>query len=221
MRTKLLRFSLCLLAFSLLTLAGCAGRSADNAPLEAGATPLDVPGPTKGKSFFLINSSPAKYDSGGLSITLTAFLQSDAGMNIAESAKEADYTIDVAVQHIGRAAPRSSGVGLGDVAAPTLLGTLSGLVVGGAVGSRTGAAWGAGIGALLGVGYGVATGGGKRGAVGWQMSASVGVSPKGKAPATATLVAHAETDEADQEAATPMLETDLAQQIARSFARAR
>ena len=220
MRTKLLQFSLCLLAFSLLVLAGCAGRSADNTPLDAGATPLDVPGPTKGKSFFLVNSSPAKYDTGGLNITLTAFLQSDAGMNIADSAKEADYTIDVAVQHIGRAAPRSGGVGLGDVAAPTLLGTLGGVVVGGAVGARTGAAWGAGIGALLGMGYGVATGG-KHGAVGWQMSASVGVSPKGKAPATATLIARAETDEIDQEAATPMLETDLAQQIARSFARAK
>lgn len=221
MRTRLLQFSLCLLAFSLLVLAGCAGRSTNNAQLETGATPLEVPGPTKGKSFFLINSSPAKYDTAGLDVTLTAFLQSDAGMRVAESEKEADYTIDVAVQHIGRAAPRSGGVELSAVVAPALLGTVSGVIVGGAVGARAGAAWGAGIGALLGVGYGVATGGDKRGAVGWQMIAGVGVSPKGKAPATATLVVRAETDDIPQEAATPMLETELAQQIVRSFVRAR
>lgn len=149
------RAPLCMLLCCLL-LAGCAMHHGRGMQTSAEGVPalqkLSLP---TGASMYLEVTSSAGHDvSGDLHSLLTALLQSDKGLHIADSAAQADVQVQVHVLQANRTSSSAVGMSLSQAAGPALVGTLGGAMVGGAVGGRSGAAWGAGAGLLLGLGLG-------------------------------------------------------------------
>ena len=200
-------------------MSGCALRSNGEAdfPATAGSAPvLHVPGGTEGKYVWLeVKHSSGKLD--GFEGTLTALLQSDRGLLLADSTADADYVVRVELLAPDVTGYKEADVEAGDVVAPLLVGALGGTAVGG----RGGAAWGAGLGAALGLGVAWASNHDKTNAI-FTLHADVSILRKTGQGApkeyTSRMTANAEVQNNNPpETAIPILESTLAAEIVRAF----
>ena len=140
--------SLLFLLLLSLALGACASHDARPAP-EPGA-PLPAVTLERGDRVF-IKIENGKSMTEDLHSMLTAYLQSERGLNPASDVKEADLVILVEIRDVWATSDGSrvsAGRTLGNVGTGTMLGVL----LGGLVDGRGGAIVGAGIGATVGVG---------------------------------------------------------------------
>ena len=140
--------SLLFLLLLSLALGACASHDAHPAP-EPGA-PLPAVTLERGDRVF-IKIENGKSMTEDLHSMLTAYLQSERGLNPASDVKEADLVILVEIRDVWATSDGSrvsAGRTLGNVGTGTMLGVL----LGGLVDGRGGAIVGAGIGATVGVG---------------------------------------------------------------------
>lgn len=145
---------------------------------------------------------------------LSASLQSERGLRIAETAKEADATVRIHIRDIfiidttRRLASPGTAFGRGAT------GTLLGATIGSLVGGNEGALWGAAGGAVLGLGVAVGESGGTRNI--WAMKADITISGTGSTSAPQEVIVRAPPAD-KREDALPALEDALAQTVVRAF----
>ena len=145
---------------------------------------------------------------------LTAYLQSERELVPAESAKEADLTLHVAVEDVTPLGSRSTPANAGRTLGHTATGAMLGALVGGSAGGGRGAAWGVGGGLLLGLGVSMLDGGTSNI---WGMRAKVGTSKQGKKPAEMyTVNVSAEGENMGRDEILPALEDKLSNEIVKA-----
>lgn len=134
-----------------LLVAGCAGKTAAG---EGGGTIQGLfPYPaSQNESVYVTVSGGTRDFNDDLSSLVVASLQSDLGLYPADSARDADILIDVAVRDIYVAAIGGKKINGGRALANTAMATTLGLAIGSIAGDREGALVGAGIGAVVGLG---------------------------------------------------------------------
>lgn len=164
--------SLLFLLLLSLALGACASHDARPAP-EPGA-PLPAVTLERGDRVF-IKIENGKSMTEDLHSMLTAYLQSERGLNPASDVKEADLVILVEIRDVWASSDGSrvsAGRTLGNVGTGTMLGVL----LGGLVDGRGGAIVGAGIGATVGVGATLHDAGDSY--TSWAMEAAVGTAAR-------------------------------------------
>ena len=164
--------SLLFLLLLSLALGACASHDARPAP-EPGA-PLPAVTLERGDRVF-IKIENGKSMTEDLHSMLTAYLQSERGLNPASDVKEADLVILVEIRDVWATSDGSrvsAGRTLGNVGTGTMLGVL----LGGLVDGRGGAIVGAGIGATVGVGATLHDAGDSY--TSWAMEAAVGTAAR-------------------------------------------
>ena len=169
--------SLLFLLLLCLALGACASHDARPAP-EPGA-PLPAVTLERGDRVF-VQIENGKSMTEDLHSMLTAYLQSERGLNPASDIKEADLVILVEIRDVwatNDGSRVSAGRALGNVGTGTMLGVL----LGGLVDGRGGAIVGAGIGATVGVGATLHDAGDNY--TNWAMEAAVGTAARQGQPA--------------------------------------
>lgn len=164
--------SLLFLLLLSLALGACASHDARPAP-EPGA-PLPAVTLERGDRVF-VKIENGKSMTEDLHSMLTAYLQSERGLNPASDVKEADLVILVEIRDVWATSDGSrvsAGRTLGNVGTGTMLGVLLGSLVDG----RGGAIVGAGIGATVGVGATLHDAGDSY--TSWAMEAAVGTAAR-------------------------------------------
>lgn len=155
-----------------LALSACASR--DTRPAPAPGAPLPAVTLEQGDRVF-VQIENGKSMTEDLHSMLTAYLQSERGLNPASSAKEADLVILVEIRDVW-ATSDGSRVGAGRTLGNVGTGTMLGVLLGGLADGRTGAIVGAGIGAAVGVGATLHDSGGT--STSWAMEAAVGTAAR-------------------------------------------
>lgn len=185
-------------------LAGCAGtRGAADLP-ELPAVEL-----AGGRSVHVSVSGPEP-PSADLASLISASLQSERGLRLADSEREADAVVRVRIRDIFVADVSRQIVDPGAAFGRGATGTVLGATVGSLAGGRDGALWGALGGAALGLGVAVHESGGARNI--WALKAEVSIAPRGATPAPSEIVARSRPAER-REDALPDLEDVLARAI--------
>lgn len=158
-----------------------------------------------------------------LRTALTVFLQSDAGLRIAESEAAADYILRVNILQVVLSGSMPMDMDFTEGIGSATSGALLGLGIGSAI-SPQGAGWGAGAGVLVGLGIGYVSTTGDNEDI-WTMQADIqlqsakniqhgsGVQPA----APSQLEVSVQGTNLDRERALPALEDALAQEIAKYF----
>ena len=159
--------SLLFLLLLSLALGACASHDARPAP-EPGA-PLPAVSLERGDRVF-VKIENGKSMAEDLHSMLTAYLQSERGLNPASDVKEADLVILVEIRDVWATNDGSR------VSAGRALGTMLGVLLGGLVDGRGGAIVGAGIGATVGVGATLHDAGDNY--TNWAMEAAVGTAAR-------------------------------------------
>lgn len=191
-------FSALLALCLILCLAGCGAR-----PDSGALAPVRV---DENTSFYLdvsgrgINAEDLKY-------TIMGYLQSDTGMNMADSPGPGTLVVRVDVREIFPAG--SSSMDARETLGTTATGVLLGTLVGGLAGGRSGALIGAGVGAATGVGVSALD---SRTKTLWAMRADVGMA-RDKAPDKLEEIVVSADGVSSREDALPTLQDKLAQRI--------
>ena len=138
-----------LMIFCLLVL-GCAGQNSQNG---GGGTIQGLPAypASQNESVYVSVTGGTRDFNDDLSSLVVASLQSDLGLVPADSSRDADILIDIAVRDLYVAAIGGKKINGGRALANTAMATTLGLAIGSIAGDREGALIGAGIGAALGV----------------------------------------------------------------------
>ena len=139
-----------LIIFCLLVL-GCAGQNPKNG---GGGTIQGLPAypASQNESVYVSVTGGTRDFNDDLSSLVVASLQSDLGLVPADSSRDADILIDIAVRDLYVAAIGGKKINGGRALANTAMATTLGLAIGSIAGDREGALIGAGIGAALGLG---------------------------------------------------------------------
>ena len=190
------------------------GTPADSRANQADATPLPAIKAKPGQSVFVDVSGGSATFNADLQSMLTAYLQSERELIPAESAKEADLTLHVAVDDVMPLGSRSTPANAGRTLGHTATGAMLGALVGGSTGGGRGAAWGVGGGLLLGLGVSMLDGGTSNI---WGMRARVGTSKQGKKPTEMyTVNVSAEGENMGRDDILPALEDKLSSEIVKA-----
>lgn len=139
-----------LMIFCLLVL-GCAGQNPQNG---GGGTIQGLPAypASQNESVYVSVTGGTRDFNDDLSSLVVASLQSDLGLVPADSSRDADILIDIAVRDLYVAAIGGKKINGGRALANTAMATTLGLAIGSIAGDREGALIGAGIGAAVGLG---------------------------------------------------------------------
>lgn len=139
-----------LMIFCLLVL-GCAGQNSQNG---GGGTIQGLPAypASQNESVYVSVTGGTRDFNDDLSSLVVASLQSDLGLVPADSSRDADILIDIAVRDLYVAAIGGKKINGGRALANTAMATSLGIVIGSIAGDRDGALVGAGIGAAVGLG---------------------------------------------------------------------
>ncbi len=202
--------SLCL---SCMFLVSCAGKNID-APAHVDLeNPLIIPITHENPSFYIIssNKTAAREDIKGL---LTALLQSDYGIRLADSAAEADYVVRLTVETFHTAGRTEAPVDAASLALPIIASAAGGAQIGAEIDGGEGALYGAGIGLVVGLGIGLLTQDGDH--IIWRMTAQVDVEHKGES-FTSRIDARVQDEYMDAAQAALALEDKVARAIAQAF----
>lgn len=154
---------------------------------------------------------------------LVAFLQSDAGIRIAESEAAADYILQVHILQVGLSGSMPMDMDFAEGMGSAASGAMLGLGIGGAI-SPEGAGWGAGAGLLVGLGIGYASTASDNEDI-WTMQADIQLkkiknmknSVEVQPTAPSKMEVSVQGANLDRERAIPALEDALAQEIAKHF----
>ena len=196
-----------------LVLAGCAStQQPPRSPL--GGEPLSMLPVRAGQTAYVdvIADDAALRDD--LASMLTAYLQSERGLNPVEQPSAADIHIRVRVGEIFPLGRTNAPVSGGRTLAGAATGTALGVMLGNAVDGSRGSAWGAGAGLLLGLGTVFLDSQGKY--TSWGMRAEVGISTDGRTPdrdAMQRVEVRAEGADMDRQEIVPALEDRLCMEI--------
>lgn len=204
-----LLFPLCLALLS----AGCAGTQAADATVP----PLPSVSVPEGRSVHVdvTGQDPPAAD---LASLVSATLQSERGLRIADSPQTADAVVHIHIRDIFVADVSRRIVEPGAAFGRGAMGTLLGATVGSLAGGREGALWGAVGGAALGLGVAASETGGTRNV--WAMKADVDISVGGQSREPAEIIIRAQPAER-REDALPSLEDALTQAVVQAFRQAR
>lgn len=219
--------SLCALLFVVslcCCLSACAGRGTLQTEVHSNPV-LDLPQLSPPDSLWVsVQNSTESADSGeSLQAVLVAFLQSDAGIRMADSEAAADYILRVNILQAGLTGTMPMDMDIAEGLGSATAGAMLGFGVGNAV-SPDGAAWGAGAGLVLGLGIGYASTANDNEDT-WTMLADVQVqrttNVKNSSNIHPIAQSHMEATvygtNLTRERAIPSLEDALAQEIAKYF----
>ena len=196
---------LALLCLTLFSLAGCASSQSPQDPVPASSALPQQEAGDASSVFVEVKSSDSSFNS-DLASLVASTLQSDHGINPADSRKEADITILAASS--GRRISGSQALGT------TAVGTMLGLGVGSIAGGRSGALIGAGAGALLGLSASAAD---AKSENTWAMKSTVTMQKKSGEPVTKEHAVTASGRGMDRSSALHALEDKLAQDISAAY----
>ncbi len=171
--------SILILCFCCTLLGACAGLSGGSA---TGSSEVDLPLslPLAQNSTVFIqteNTFDIDLDLDGL---VLALLQSEYGVRLADSARDADYSIVLIVESFEQTDVTDVPIDVKETALLGLAGVATGAGVGSSINGGEGAAWGAGIGALAGIGIGLLHNAGQERFL-WEMVVTVDIrDPEGE-----------------------------------------
>lgn len=185
-----------------LPLAGCGAR-----PDSGTLTPARVDENTT----FYLDISGRGINADDLKYTIMGYIQSDAGLNMADAPGPDVLVIRVDVREIFAAG--SSSLDARETLGTTATGVMLGTLVGGLAGGRSGALIGAGVGAATGVGVSALD---SRTKTTWAMRAGVGMA-RGKMPDTLEEIVVSADGVSSREDALPTLQDKLAQRISKAI----
>lgn len=181
-----------------LLLAGCGAR-----PDSGSIAPVRVDADTT----FYLDISGGGINAEDLKYTIMGYIQSDTGMNMADSPGPGTLVVRVDVREIFPAGV--SGMNAGETLGTTATGVMLGALVGSLAGGRSGALIGAGVGAAAGVGASALD---SRTKTVWAMRAQVGMG-HGNAPEKLEEIVVSADGVSSREEALPTLQDKLAQRI--------
>ena len=199
---------LALLCLTLFSLAGCASSQSPQAPVPASSALPQQEAGDASSVFVEVKSSDSSFNS-DLASLVASTLQSDHGINPADSRKEADITIDITVNDVYLAASSGRRISGSQALGTTAVGTMLGLGVG-----RSGALIGAGAGALLGLSASAAD---AKSENTWAMKSTVTMQKKSGEPVTKEHAVTASGRGMDRSSALHALEDKLAQDISAAY----
>ena len=205
---------LCLLPLCLaLLLAGCAGTQGPDASLPD-LPPVSL---SEGSSVYVAatGQDPPAAD---LASLVSASLQSECNLRIADSPQEADAVVRLHIRDIFVAGVSRRFAEPGAAFGRGAMGTMLGATVGSLAGGRTGALWGAVGGAALGLGVAAGETGGSNSI--WAMKTDVAIAVGKAGPTTTEVVVHAPPARQKNDAL-PALEDALTRAVVRAFRTAR
>ncbi len=185
-----------------LWLTGCGAR-----PDSGTLTPTRVDENTA----FYLDISGKGVNADDLKYTIMGYIQSDAGLSMADAPGPDVLVIRVDVREIFAAG--SSSLDARETLGTTATGVMLGTLVGGLAGGRSGALIGAGVGAATGVGVSALD---SRTKTTWAMRAGVGMA-RGKTPDTLEELVVSADGVSSREEALPVLQDNLAQRISKSI----
>lgn len=196
---------LALLCLTLFSLAGCASSQSPQGPVPASsALPQQETGDAS-SAFVEVKSSDNSFNS-DLASLVASTLQSDHGINPADSRKEADITIDITVNDVYLAASSGRRISGSQALGTTAVGTMLGLGVGSIAGGRSGA--------LLGLSASAAD---AKSENTWAMKSTVTMQKKNGEPVTKEHAVTASGRGMDRNSALHALEDKLAQDISAAY----
>lgn len=205
---------LALVCFSLAALAGCASTQTPQGPMPAASSLPSQEAGDASSVYVEVKSSDKSFNS-DLASLVASTLQSDRGINPADSRGEADITIDITVRDIYLAASNGRSISGTQALGTTAVGTMLGLGVGSIAGGRSGALIGAGAGALLGLSASAVD---AKSENTWAMRSTVTMQKKGGQPVTKEHAVTASGRGMDRSSAVHALEDKLAQDISAAYA---
>ena len=185
-----------------LCLTGCGARP-DSGSLSA--TRVDE------KTAFYLDISGKGINADELKYTIMGYIQSDAGLSMADAPGPDVLVIRVDVREIFAAG--SSSMDARETLGTTATGVMLGTLVGSLAGGRSGALIGAGLGAATGVGVSALD---SRTKTTWAMRAGVGMA-RGKTPDTLEELVVSADGVSSREEALPVLQDNLAQRISQAI----
>ena len=204
---------LALLCLTLFSLAGCASSQSPQGPVPASSALPQQEAGDASSVFVEVKSSDNSFNS-DLASLVASTLQSDHGINPADSRKEADITIDITVNDVYLAASSGRRISGSQALGTTAVGTMLGLGVGSRAGGRRGALIGAGAGALLGLSASAAD---AKSENTWAMKSTVTMQKKSGEPVTKEHAVTASGRGMDRSSALHALEDKLAQDISAAY----
>lgn len=202
---------LALLCLTLFSLAGCASSQSPQGPVPASSALPQQEAGDASSVFVEVKSSDNSFNS-DLASLVASTLQSDHGINPADSRKEADITIDITVNDVYLAASSGRRISGSQALGTTAVGTMLGLGVGSIAGGRSGALIGAG--ALLGLSASAAD---AKSENTWAMKSTVTMQKKSGEPVTKEHAVTASGRGMDRSSALHALEDKLAQDISAAY----
>ena len=191
---------LALLCLTLFSLAGCASSQSPQGPVPASSALPQQEAGDASSVFVEVKSSDNSFNS-DLASLVASTLQSDHGINPADSRKEADITIDITVNDVYLAASSGRRISGSQALGTTAVGTMLGLGVGSIAGGRSGA------GALLGLSASAAD---AKSENTWAMKSTVTMQKKSGEPVTKEHAVTASGRGMDRSSALHALEDKLA-----------
>lgn len=196
---------LALLCLTLFSLAGCASSQSPQGPVPASSALPQQEAGDASSVFVEVKSSDSSFNS-DLASLVASTLQSDHGINPADSRKEADITIDITVNDVYLAASSGRRISGSQALGTTAVGTMLGLGVGSIAGGRSGA--------LLGLSASAAD---AKSENTWAMKSTVTMQKKSGAPVTKEHAVTASGRGMDRSSALHALEDKLAQDISAAY----
>ena len=199
---------LALLCLTIFSLAGCASSQSPQGPVPASSALPQQEAGDASSVFVEVKSGDSSFNS-DLASLVASTLQSDHGINPADSRKEADITIDITVNDAYLAASSGRRISGSQALGTTAVGTMLGLG-----GGRSGALIGAGAGALIGLSASAAD---AKSENTWAMKSTVTMQKKGGEPVTKEHAVTASGRGMDRSSALHALEDKLAQDISAAY----
>lgn len=196
---------LALLCLTLFSLAGCASSQSPQGPVPASSALPQQEAGDASSVFVEVKSSDSSFNS-DLASLVASTLQSDHGINPADSRKEADITIDITVNDVYLAASSGRRISGSQALGTTAVGTMLGLGVGSIAGGRSGA--------LLGLSASAAD---AKSENTWAMKSTVTMQKKSGEPVTKEHAVTASGRGMDRSSALHALEDKLAQDISAAY----
>ena len=196
---------LALLCLTLFSLAGCASSQSPQGPVPASSALPQQEAGDASSVFVEVKSSDNSFNS-DLASLVASTLQSDHGINPADSRKEADITIDITVNDVYLAASSGRRISGSQALGTTAVGTMLGLGVGSIAGGRSGA--------LIGLSASAAD---AKSENTWAMKSTVTMQKKSGEPVTKEHAVTASGRGMDRSSALHALEDKLAQDISAAY----
>ncbi len=174
MKKSKLFISLCFLC---MFLASCGSKNTASSGHVQLENPLVIPINQEEPTFYILstNKTAAREDIKGL---LTALLQSDYDIRLADSPYDADYVVNLTVETFQTIGRTEAPLDTASLALPIIVTAAGGAQVGAEVSGGEGALYGVGIGLVVGLGIGLLTQDGDH--ILWQMTTHIDVEHKGE-----------------------------------------